>query len=193
MAKPNIGDLIPIGAIGTAKAPQVLSGYTFSSDAGVGLAGSMINRGTLNQSLTRQGQSVSISSGYYTGGTISTNISGLYASNIRQGVSVGGVVGSYNLRIKSVRVSISSTGTYTITTGLGDEAYITGSGTGAGVLSGSPAVKLIRGRPESTEDVFSNHSYIRAFGQFHNDGRVTVRVVNSSGSSSSVYAIVLSE
>lgn len=95
MAKPNIGDLIPVGAIGTAKAPQVLTGYTFSGDAGVGLAGSMPNRGTLNRTLSTQGQSVSIASGYYTGGKITSNFSNLYASNIKSDVVIGGVRGNY--------------------------------------------------------------------------------------------------
>lgn len=96
MAKPNIGDLIPVGAIGTAKAPQVLTGYTFSGDAGVGLAGSMPSRGNASGTITTQGGSIAINEGYYSGGNISANFANLVAGNIRSGVTVGGVRGSYS-------------------------------------------------------------------------------------------------
>lgn len=96
MAKPNIGDLIPVGAIGTAKAPQVLSGFTFSGDEGVGLAGSMPNRGSVTNTITTQGGQYTIPSGYHSGaGKVTASFSNLSAGNIKNGVSIGGVNGSY--------------------------------------------------------------------------------------------------
>ena len=41
MARPNIGDLIPIGAVGDAQVGDVLVGKTFSGDAGVGITGTL--------------------------------------------------------------------------------------------------------------------------------------------------------
>ena len=95
----KVGDLIPIGGSGNVKKTEVLTGKTYSSDEGVDLVGSMPNRGTLNRTLTKEGDTVNLSAGYYSGGSIKTQITNLTASNIKKGVTVGGIAGTYSPNI----------------------------------------------------------------------------------------------
>lgn len=94
MAKLPVGTLIPIGAIGTAKAEHVLSPNTFSSDSGVDLVGTMRNNGTVNRTLSNQGDIFNINKGYYDGGQIKVNITNLKPEYIKKGINIGGVVGT---------------------------------------------------------------------------------------------------
>ena len=178
MAKPNIGDLIPVGAIGTAKAPQVLTGYTFSGDAGVGLAGSMPSRGTLNRTLSTQGQSVSIPSGYYTGGSISANFSNLIGANIKSGVNIGGVVGYFtgNRLMSKRNVELKGDGTVTVLSGAkGQEVWVVGIG------NAGRGARLAKGVGENTSNnIFDGSSSARVFGTFNSDGSVVLRCSNLS-------------
>lgn len=57
---------------GTATAGQVLTGYTFTNSSGVGLSGSMPNRGALNWN-PGGSTSYAVPAGYYSGGTISSS------------------------------------------------------------------------------------------------------------------------
>lgn len=57
---------------GTATAGQVLTGYTFTNSSGVGLSGSMPNRGALNWN-PGGATSYAVPAGYYSGGTISSS------------------------------------------------------------------------------------------------------------------------
>ena len=97
----NIKSSVAVGGVtgnftddGTATSGDMLSGKVAYSK-GQKVTGSITPRGNASGTIKTQGGTVSISPGYYTGGSISANISGLYASNIKQGVSVGGVVGDY--------------------------------------------------------------------------------------------------
>lgn len=106
MAKLPVGTLIPIGAVGTAKNDEVLQGKTYSSDEGVDLKGTMPNNGTLTKTLTNQGDIATVAKGYYTGGTIKANITNLIGSNVKKGIKVGGVLGTYeggNANIKEYK------------------------------------------------------------------------------------------
>lgn len=71
--------------IGTATAAQVLSGYTFTNDSTVGASGSMPNRGQLNFNPSGS-TSQSVASGYYSGGTISSQ--NAYNAGYAAGVAV---------------------------------------------------------------------------------------------------------
>lgn len=75
----------------TVPVANVLTGTTIA-----GQAGTMANNGATGTTLTSQGQSYSIPSGYTTGGTVTANITNLSSGNIASGVTVGGVLGSYN-------------------------------------------------------------------------------------------------
>ena len=68
--------------VGTATADKVLSGYTFTSAAGVGITGTMVNRGTLNWNPT-SGTTQTVQPGYYSGGTLDS--SGAYAQGYVDG------------------------------------------------------------------------------------------------------------
>jgi hypothetical protein len=80
---------------GNAAAADVLSGKTFySTNPKSKLTGSMTNRGAVNQTLTTQGGSYTIPSGYHNGsGKVTASFSNLSAGNVKKGVNIGGVVG----------------------------------------------------------------------------------------------------
>jgi len=82
---------------GNAVAADVLNGKTFySTNPKSKLTGSMTNRGAVSQTLTTQGGSYTIPAGYHNGsGKVTANFANLIASNIRSGVNVGGVVGTF--------------------------------------------------------------------------------------------------
>lgn len=86
-----------IRATGNANAGDVLSGKTFSNAGANGLTGTMPNRGAVSTDLTSQGQQYTIPAGYHNGtGKVTANISNLTAGNIRAGVTVGGVTGTFS-------------------------------------------------------------------------------------------------
>ena len=84
------------GGSGNAQPSDVLSGKTFTNDAGEQV-GTMPNRGNVNQTLTNQGQEYTIPQGYHGGGgKVTANITNLTAANIKYGETVGGVAGTFS-------------------------------------------------------------------------------------------------
>lgn len=78
----------------TAIASDILSGKTAYVN-GVKRTGTMTNRGTVTNTITTQGGTYTIPSGYHTGsGKVTASFSNLTASNIKSGVNIGGVVGT---------------------------------------------------------------------------------------------------
>lgn len=78
----------------TAAAGDILSGITAYVN-GNKVTGTMIDRGAVNAILTTQGQQFTIAGGKHSGlGKIIVNIVNLIAENIKNGVNVGGVVGT---------------------------------------------------------------------------------------------------
>lgn len=65
--------------VGTATADKVLSGYTFTNSTGVGIAGTMADRGVLNWNPTSS-TTLTIQPGYYNGGTL--NSAGAYNAGV---------------------------------------------------------------------------------------------------------------
>ena len=74
--------------VGTATTPDVLAGKTFTSTAGVGLTGTMVNRGTLNWNPTSN-TTQTVQPGYYSGGTL--NSAGAYNNGITDGAAAAKV------------------------------------------------------------------------------------------------------
>lgn len=91
--------------VGTATAENILNSYTAWVD-GVKITGSMTNNGATLHSLTNQGGQYTIPSGYHNGsGKITANISNLMSENIKQGVNVGGIIGTFaGEGVKSVQL-----------------------------------------------------------------------------------------
>ena len=84
------------GPTGNATASDLLSGKTASTDAGE-ITGTMPNRGAVSNTITTQGGSYTIPSGYHNGsGIITASFSNLSADNVKKGVNIGGVVGTYD-------------------------------------------------------------------------------------------------
>ena len=82
------------GEYGTAQPNHVLEGITFGTEDGLKV-GTMPNRGGVNQTLTTQGGTYTIPEGYHDGtGTVKAQFANLTASNIRDGVNIGGVIGT---------------------------------------------------------------------------------------------------
>nr|WP_313884813.1 phage tail protein [Clostridium argentinense] len=103
---------IKASAEGNADVANVLAGKTFSNDNDTGIIGTMPNRGSLAQTLTTQGGQYNLPSGYYSGGYVKAQFSNLIASNIKEGINIGGVIGtlaSNNAYIQKIDVDISDT------------------------------------------------------------------------------------
>jgi hypothetical protein len=82
------------GSTGNALASDLLSGKTASTDAG-DITGTMPSNGSQTATLTTQGASKVVPAGYTSGGTITASFSNLSAGNVKSGVNVGGVTGTY--------------------------------------------------------------------------------------------------
>lgn len=85
------------GEYGTAIASDVLSGKTIGTESGI-VSGSMVDRGTVNQTITTQGGTYTIAQGYHSGtGKVTASFGNLSAGNVKGGVNIGGVVGTFAL------------------------------------------------------------------------------------------------
>jgi hypothetical protein len=79
---------------GTAVAADILSGKVAFVD-GAQVNGSMVDRGTVNQTLSTQGQQYTILAGKHSGsGKVTASFANLSANNIKNSVNIGGVVGN---------------------------------------------------------------------------------------------------
>lgn len=86
----------------TAAAADILSGKSAYVN-GNKVNGGMVDRGTINQTLTQQGQQYTIAAGKHSGsGKVTANFANLVAGNVKNGVNIGGVVGNYVTGIKRV-------------------------------------------------------------------------------------------
>lgn len=99
----------------TVTSASMLSGYKAHDKSGASITGTMTNQGTKTYTISSVDDVVTIPQGYHSGsGTVSlsaTDIANLIASNIKKGVTILGVTGTYTA--KTVTVSVSSNyGTY---------------------------------------------------------------------------------
>ena len=78
----------------TATSSDILSGRT-AYVKGSKITGNIVNKGSITATLSNDMQKYTISPGYYSGGTITANITNLRAIYIKKGINVGGVIGTY--------------------------------------------------------------------------------------------------
>lgn len=78
----------------TATAAQILTGQT-AYTSGTKLTGTMPNRGAVSNTITTQGGQYTIPAGYHSGnGKVTASFANLTPENVKQGVNIGGVVGT---------------------------------------------------------------------------------------------------
>ncbi|MEG6588252.1 hypothetical protein [Paenibacillus barengoltzii] len=83
-----------VESYGTATASDVLASKTILTGSGL-VAGTMINRGVVNQTITSQNGQYTIPQGYHNGsGKVTATFENLVAGNVKSGVNIGGVVGT---------------------------------------------------------------------------------------------------
>lgn len=108
------------------------------------LDGAMPNNGTLTQTITTPGQVVTLSAGYYAGGTVqidSADQALLVSGNIKSGVTILGVAGSPNVNDTTLTSTAAGAGDLTA----GKQAWVNGvllTGTGT-----QPSISLSGGVP----------------------------------------------
>lgn len=78
-----------------ASASQILSGYSAWVD-GAEVKGNIANNGSVSGTITTVGGTVTVPAGYTTGGTVSVDSTNISAGNIKAGVVILGVTGTYN-------------------------------------------------------------------------------------------------
>lgn len=109
---------IPYSEFGNATADDVISGKTFTSESGLKVTGTITSQGA--QTITPGTSDKTIASGKYLSGT--QTIQGdanLVAGNIKSGVSIFGVVGTYaGSSSSSMTMKTGTTTSATISTGL---------------------------------------------------------------------------
>lgn len=98
----------------TVTSATLLNGYTAHDKSGADISGSMANNGAKTYTISSANQVINIDDGYHKGSTVSisaTELANLIASNIKKGVTILGVTGTYEL--KNVTITVSTNyGTY---------------------------------------------------------------------------------
>ena len=131
------------GEYGTAGSPQVLTGYSIGTEDGL-VNGTMPDRGAVSATLTNENQEYTILSGFHNGlGKIIAKITNLIASNVKQGVIIGGVAGNFTNDADAVAADIVSNKTGYVkgakVTGTRDLTNLTAANVKQGVTIGGVA------------------------------------------------------
>ena len=144
-----IADLQAKQATGNATADKVLSGSTFSNSSGIGLTGTMPNKGAISGSITTSGGSYTIPAGYHNGsgkvtgptlgGLIGSNVNLSNAANLLSGQTAYGKNGTKYTGTMANRGAVSAS----ITTSGGSYTIPAGYHNGSGKITGPTLGGLI--------------------------------------------------
>lgn len=105
------------GEYGTAVASEVLVDKTIGTENGI-INGTMPNRGAVSQNITNQNGTYVVPEGYHDGtGVVRAVITNLSSGNIRSGVTVGGVAGSFAGNSYNQNVTLPSFGNINVDVG----------------------------------------------------------------------------
>ena len=151
---------------GNASADNVLSGKTFYSNSYTKLTGSMANNGSTGGTISTKAGTISIPAGYTTGGSVSistTEQNKIVATNIKKGVTVLGVAGTYTSDATATAANILS----------GKTAYVNGA-----KISGS-----MTNQGAKTASLSPGGSYTIPAGYHNGSGKVTARALNNQAKS----------
>lgn len=152
---------------GNAAAANVLSSKTFYSDSYTKHTGTMANNGSTGGTISTKAGTVSIPAGYTTGGSVSISTAEqnkIVAGNIKKGVTVLGVAGTYTNDATATAANILSNKTAYV-----DGAKISGTMTDRGAVA--PTALNPGG------------SYAIPAGYHNGNGKVTARALNNQAKS----------
>jgi hypothetical protein len=166
---------------GNTSPSRVMSGDHFCAGSYYDAAGTMPNNGALSTSISNNNGIYNIPAGYTTGGTVTAAITNLVAGNVKAGVSVGGVAGTFTsdatitaAQILSGYVGYSNgsaiTGTMT--------NYSSSSGLN-GFRTGANDIQYVIVHPENS-----------AYGNFRVKGSPSGYVTSSTEMSFDVYGLI---
>lgn len=106
------------GEYGTAQPEHVLEGYTIGTEEGL-KTGTMPNRGAVTNTITTQGGSYTIPAGYHNGsGKVTANFANLVPQNVKKGVNIGGVIGTYEGNPIKIATAHDASTSYDVTANL---------------------------------------------------------------------------
>ena len=179
----QIAELQKKQATGTAVASDVLSGKTFSNSSGVGLTGTMVNRGAINQTLNAGG-SYTIPAGYHNGsGKVTVNS---LASQTSANAGAGQILNGYTAWVNGNKItgsmpnrgalnwSPSSSTSYTVPAGYysggtlsSAGAYNAGVSAGKNTIDGSTISKSYSATSKNVKTNASNYKMTGITGTGH--------------------------
>jgi hypothetical protein len=153
---------------GTAAAAQVLAGYTFSNDSDIGLSGSIPSKAAAT--ITPGTADQTIAAGQYLSG-IQTIVgdSNLVAANIKSGVSLFGVAGSF----AGINTSDATAGSADILSG--KTAYVNGTKITGNITSKGAANYV----PTTYSQTISSGQYLSGTQTINGDSNLTASNIKS--------------
>ena len=152
---------------GNAAADDVLSGKTFYSNSYTKHTGTMTNNGSTGGTISTKAGTISIPAGYTTGGSVSistTEQNKIVAGNIKKGVTILGVAGTYTSDATATAANILSDKT----------AYVNGAKI-SGTMTNRGAVTPTALNP--------GVSYTIPAGYHNGNGKVTARALSNQAKS----------
>lgn len=168
----SFADLIKnISKDATATAANILSGKT-AYVGGAKVTGTMANNGTKTAYIENNGESVTLSKGYYSGGSITADITNLTAANIKSGVTVGGVAGTFTSDAKATAADIASGKTAyvngekitgTLVSGFSKYVYAGTTGSSSYTCNENPKIVIVHSANQTSSGSWSATNFLKVW------------------------------